>query len=100
MKYRSWKVWWTRARARLNRAETLAELDDEGLGKRTRRIVGKEKRTIATIQPYLILNFRDRDNNYFARNSIDSLEDAIKEKITVDIPRLKFVRTPILRYMR
>lgn len=56
------------------------------------------KRTIATIQPYLILNFRD--NNYFARNSIDSLEDAIKEKITVDIPRLKFVRTPMLRYMR
>lgn len=55
---------------------------------------------IATIQPYLILNFRDRDNNYFARNSIDSLEDAIKEKITVDIPRLKFVRTPMLRYMR
>lgn len=32
----------SRARARLNRAETLAELDDEGLEKPTRRIVGKE----------------------------------------------------------
>lgn len=28
------------------------------------------------------------------------LEDAIKGKITVDIPGLKFVRTPMLRYVR